>query len=185
MPCDQLTERRMGVVKLSEGQTIRVYGLLPVSSVLDWDTVRRLSLQFKWLHDKLKLTSRQLHNLQPDVDAWVAAGLVDIGDCAHMTAWPLNPLVHLKTPVDKLISHGADSLRKYGVTFAQMRQAGLSYDMMQLFHFSLLEWQTLGFALVHAQHLSDTQARLLFGMSAADTVLGCTAEQAQHEPVVI
>lgn len=168
----------MHPLKLSDGQTLRVYGLLPSTSMLDWDTVVRRSLRFRFLHDTLRLTPRQLYSLQPNAMAWVAAGLVSFDDCAHMTAWPLNPLVHLGVPADRLIGHSATSLAQYGVTFAQMQQAGLSFSMMQLFHFSLREWQSLGFTCNDAQRLPDSVARLMFGMSAHDTVQACTTDAA-------
>jgi hypothetical protein len=66
-----------------------------------------------------------------------------------------------------------------------MQQAALSYSMMQLFHFSLCEWQALGFSHADAQHLPDTLARLMFGMSARDTMHACAAAQAHDGAVDI
>ena len=163
----------MRKIRLTDGQRVRLYGLLPTYSILDWDTVVRMRLRHRWLRETLRLTAVQLRDLQGDAAAWAAVGLVDAGDCAAMREWPLNPLVHLQTPVDELRSHSAADLRQYGVSFAQMRDAGLTHDTMLLFHFSLAEWQSLGFSQADACALTDTQARLLFGMSARDVGNAC------------
>jgi hypothetical protein len=173
-------------IRLTDGQSVRLYGLLPTCFMLDWDTVVRMRLRHRWLRETLRLTAAQLRDLQGDAAAWAGAGLVDAGDCAAMREWPLNPLVHLQTPVDELRSHAAADLRQYGVSFAQMQQAGLTNDTMLLFHFSLAEWQALGFSQADARTLTDTQARLLFGMSARDVAQQCgSGENGSHDAVRI
>ena len=80
-----------------------------------------------------------------------------------MPLWPLNPLFHLQTPVHELVGYSVRDLQACGVTYEQMRQAGITPGLMQTFHFSLQEWMQLGFAHDHVVEMNEMHCRMLFG----------------------
>eukprot|EP00961_Rhodomonas_salina_P017940 241282-Rhodomonas_salina.1 len=65
----------MPLVQLSAGQMIKVYGLFPHSNLLTWGDITKLNLTFDYLTNNLRVPVEKLYLIQPDVEAWVQAGL--------------------------------------------------------------------------------------------------------------
>lgn len=130
----------MGIVKITAAQSFKIFGLMSLRSVLDWASVIRMKLSVCYLHNSIKLSREQLKLLQEDALKWVEHGLCTIDDCEALSLLPLNPLVHLKVSIDKVLRFTSDDLKRFGVTYQHMKNAGLHQDMLPLFHFAFNEW---------------------------------------------
>ena len=168
----------MPSVQLTPGQMIKVYGLFPQSNLLTWGDITKLQLTFDYLTNTLHIPADKLHLIQPDVEAWVQAGLVGLLQCKSMKAWPLNPIRDLSLSADKLIGFPSNELMAFGVTFSQLLQNGLHPGLMQMFHFTLSEWTHLGMKPEHIYMMTDAQCMLLFGMTARQCVADVKALKA-------
>eukprot|EP00961_Rhodomonas_salina_P159698 2150710-Rhodomonas_salina.1 len=155
-------------VQLSHGQVLKVYGFFASTTLLSWSDVVARSLSFRFLHRTACLTAAQLHRIQPSAVAWVEKGLVDLQDVPDMLLWPLNPIVDLHTPVDRLLGMPSDTLAKSWVTYQHLLDSGLTADIMPLFHFSLAEWQKVGLTAEHVSWMSGLQTQRLFGQTPGE-----------------
>ena len=171
----------MSIVTLSDAQQLRVYGLFTLSKFLHWSVVVENKLLFRWLVGSVRLTPTQLHELQPDVSEWVAAGLVNMGDCCNMSMWPLNPLTHLCVHLDKCIGLKPPVLKSYGVTFLQMQNAGLSPPFMRIFHFPLSDWWLLGLRPADMSGMTPQDTQRLFSKSMTECLHELAALERQEQ----
>lgn len=158
----------MGLITLTPGQIVTIHGLFPASRLLTWEQVCGRKLSPSYLHRWAKISREHFKELQPDPAAWVAEGLVTLEDCDALSELPLNPLRHLKLPVDALFGCSFHQLQKYGITFDEMVEAGLSPGTMALFHFSLQEWKSLGMSDEHIHRMTEAQCVRLFGMGVQE-----------------
>lgn len=161
----------MGVIQLTPGQTIKVHGLFPQSYVLTWEHICERKLSVSFLYNHVRIDKHGLYRLQSDAHAWVEQGLCCIDDCDALSLLPLNPLEHLKVPLDKLIGFPVQRLLDYGVTYSNMLSAGMTPNVMMLFHFSLADWESIGMHEDLVYSLTQVQCKYLFGMSVRDTAM--------------
>ena len=66
----------------------------------------------------------------------------------------------------------AKTMRASGVTYSDLREAGMTHETMGLFPFTLYEWSTLGFSRTDAEAVPAHVLGRLFGMTKPD-VLRC------------
>ena len=154
----------MGIIRLTPAQTLRIHGLFPTSTLLNWETIEKKKLSFARLHHDVYLTVEQLYTIQPDINKWVCGCLVSASDTKDMNMWPLNPIVHCEQSIFDLVGNSVLEIKSCGVTYKQLCDAGMTPYSMQLFHFSLREWVTLGFQVSDLDRdFNSAQTFLLFG----------------------
>lgn len=159
----------MGIILLSARQNIIIHGLWSMKRTLEWDTVKERGLTVSFLSQKAGLTGKDFLVLQPVAMEWVQNNLCSVDDCRDLSLLPLNPLRDLKITVDKLIQFSSSDLLSFGVTYDEMKDAGMNPVMMSLFHFSLSEWMDLGFTVSHVDYMTSAETNSLFGMDKEET----------------
>lgn len=158
----------MGLIKLTPAQIIKIHGLLPSSKLLTWEQVCQMRLTPSYLHTQACISKENIRKLQPSAAEWISADLCTLHDCDALSMLPLNPLTMLKVPLDTLFAYSAAKLQSYGVTYAQMVEAGLTPGTMQFFHFSLLDWVSLGLTKHDVHCITEGTCVLLFGMGVQE-----------------
>eukprot|EP00961_Rhodomonas_salina_P089548 1204244-Rhodomonas_salina.1 len=161
----------MAPIKLTPAQVISLYGFFPQTKLLTWDWVDKHKLKFSYLHRQLCIPQKDLHKLQPDVSAWVKNDLVSLQDIIYMNLWPLNPLTHLSATVDDLIGLTAAQINGCSVDYDLLVEHGLTPGMMNIFHFTLNEWISIGFSVLHVNTLKEDECRSLFGGGVQQTIM--------------
>jgi hypothetical protein len=155
-------------VTLTPGQTVNIHGWLTPKTTLEWqDVVSRPDLTFESLK-KRNLTLRQLHTLQSNVEEWVRHGEVTLAHAPEMAElWVVHPVRDMRADLGDLIAirWSAATLRKMGVTWADIRQLGAGPAMMPMFGFTLLGWQGLGFCRDDLSDMSDAEIAVTFGLT--------------------
>jgi hypothetical protein len=71
-------------------------------------------------------------------------------------------------------------MRDAGVSYGDLKEAGMTYETMEWFRYSLYEWSTLGFTRADAEGYPAHAMWRLFGMTKPD-VLRCLQERGQHK----
>lgn len=160
----------MGIICLSAQQNIIIHGIWSMKRTLDWETVKERGLTVSFLSKKACLTEDDFFILQSDASQWVQNNLCCIQDCKALSRLPLNPVSGLKVTVDKLFGFSCSDLLLFGVKYDEMKDAGMTPVMMNLFHFSLSEWMDLGFSVLHLQTLTSVETNSLFGMDKQETI---------------
>lgn len=163
-------------IPLTPGQSVTIHGWLRPRDTLTWTDVlgnERLSMEF--LHTKTKIPKELLHRLQPDIKAWLQAGRVRVEDApSFINIWAAHPIRDLNADLADIMGFhwDAKTLRGTGITYSDLREAGMTHETMALFGFTLYEWSTLSFGKAEAEAVSPADAWRLFKMQKAD-VLKC------------
>ena len=113
--------------------------------------------------------------VQPDIAAWVKAGLVCLADCPRLRPWDAHPVRDLKADLADLIQTRwtNETLGQLGVTYDDLVGVGLIPENMLLFSgITLAGWATLGFRREHADRVPPATLYRLFRMAKPD-VLAC------------
>lgn len=158
-------------IPLTAGQIVTIHGWLAPKETLSWiDVLADESLTFAFLHGHARITKELLHRLQPDIGAWVSAKRVELLDAPLLTQWGAHPTRDLKADLGDLIHLGwnAAAMRKAGVTYADLVEAGMTPVSMLLFGYTLYDWSTLGFSESDAAGFSAPELGRLFGLTRAD-----------------
>jgi hypothetical protein len=158
-------------IPLTPGQTVTIHGWMTPKETLSWSDVLGCEhLTFSFLYHHARVSKDLLHRLQPDIAAWVSAKRVELQDMPLLSPWGAHPIRDLKADLGDLIHMGwcAESMRKAGVTYADLVDAGMTPSSMPLFGYTLYDWSTLGFSEPDAAKLSAPEVGRLFGLTRAD-----------------
>lgn len=141
---------------------------------------RTLRLQYDFSAEDLK-------QIQPDKSEWVKRGQLTLHDCQDMRVFPINPFVDLGADIGEVWSMhwSTDMLASMGVTFTQMRERGLSAQVMHAFRLPLSAWQQLGLAAQHVPTLSDSEIQLVFSLKRDELDLILTPHGTQSTGIDI
>jgi hypothetical protein len=158
-------------IPLTSGQMVTIHTWSTPKETLSWSEVLgKEHLTFAFLHTHVCISRELLHKLQPDIAAWVSAKRVALSDIEALGLWGAHPIRDLKADVGELLDLGwnAASMRKSGVTYADLVDAGVTPKIMKLFGYSLYDWSTLGFAEPDTARFTAPELALLFGLTRAD-----------------
>ena len=83
-------------IPLTPGQAVSVHGWLAARQWLTWgDVLASDTLTFKSLLS-FRLSEAQLHNLQPDIHAWIRNHKVQLEDAPSLLLWTPQPVKEMK-----------------------------------------------------------------------------------------
>ena len=163
-------------IPLTPGQSVTIHGWLRPKDTLTWtDVLGNEKLSMDFLHSTTKIPKELLHRLQPDIKAWVQAGRVRVEDApSFIHIWAAHPIKDLKADLADVIGFhwDAKTMRKVGLTYADLCEAGMTHETMALFGYTLYDWSTLGFGKAEAEPVSVADTWRLFHMHKTD-VLKC------------
>ena len=88
--------------------------------------------------------------------------------------WGAHPIRDLKADLADVAAFkwNAKTMRTSGVTYGDLKEAGMTHETMGLFGYTLYEWSTLGFSRSDAEGVPAHVLGRLFGMAKVD-VLRC------------
>jgi hypothetical protein len=163
-------------IPLTPGQSVKIHGWLRPKDTLTWtDVLANGSLSMEYLHTKTKITKELLHRMQPDIKCWLNAGRVSVEDTPFfMHVWTAHPIKDCNAGLEDIIRFqwDAKTMREVGVTYADLCEAGMTYETMAVFGYTLYDWSTLGFGKIEAEAVGLADMWRLFKMQKQD-VLKC------------
>jgi len=168
----------MSVLKipLTPGQAVTIHGWLQPKLTLSWtDVLSNANLTMEHLHKTANIPKELLHRMQPDITAWIKAGRASVADApSYIGVWAAHPLRDLKVDLAEIAAFGwsAKVLRTSGVSYGDLKEAGMTHETMGLFGYTLYDWSTLGFSRTDAEKVPAPVLGRLFRMAKAD-VLRC------------
>lgn len=154
-------------MQLSPEQSIQIFGYWDQPrEFLSWEDVKTKSLSWRDLRVRLKCSAKDLHKLQPDKEEWLKRGQLTLADAWDLSVFPVNPFTDLRADLAEVwqMQWSADALLAMGVTYEQLRQQGMSEDIMSQFGFPLSAWQKLQ---LRADHVTPRMASH-FGLSVGE-----------------
>ena len=163
-------------IPLTAGQAVTIHGWLRPKETLSWtDVLANGALTMEFLHKTTNIPKELLHRMQPDISAWLKAGRVTLEEApSFLSVWAAHPIRDLKADLADVAAFGwnAKTMRTSGVTYCDLKDAGMTYETMALFGYTLYEWSTLGFSKTDAEGVPALALARLFGMTKPD-VLRC------------
>ena len=160
-------------IPLTPGQAVSVHGWLAARQWLTWgDVLASDTLTFKSLLS-FRLSEAQLHNLQPDIHAWIRNHKVQLEDAPSLLLWSTQPVKEMKADLADVVSARwtAEQMTRIGLTYHDLVALGLTAENMILFnHITLMGWAQLGLRREHADKIQPPILYRLFGMSKNDVV---------------
>ena len=161
---------------LTPGQAVTVHGWLQAKETLSWgDVLSNDGLSMEFLMHRARIPKELLHRIQPDLLAWLLAGRITLAETAELhKVFAAHPIKDLKADFPDLVAlkWSAQVMRRVGVSYKDLREAGMTNDTMGLFGYTLYDWTTLGFCRADAEEVPAASLGRLFGMVKAD-VLRC------------
>lgn len=155
-------------IPLTPGQAVTVHGWIRARTSLTWgDVLANDALSFHVLLG-YNLTEADLHQLQPDLQAWVRSSKVRLEDLPRMLhLWEPHPIKDLKADLADLarMRWSADTLAGMHVTYQELTEIGLMPANMHMLGITLVGWASLGFSRYHAEAISREMLYTLFGMT--------------------
>lgn len=172
-------------IPLTAGQAVTIHGWLRFKETLSWtDVLANPALTMNFLNTHTKIPLELLHRMQPDITAWVRASRVRMEDApSFLTVWAAHPINDLKADLADIaaLKWSSRTMRDAGVSYGDLKEAGMTYETMAWFKYSLYEWSTLGFTRADAEGFPAHALWALFAMTRPD-VLRCLQERSQHKP---
>jgi hypothetical protein len=162
----------MRIIKLYPPQQINLFGWTKNQPYIQWGDVEKSpAITFRLLRS-VGLTSTQLHNLQPDREAWKQHGCITIEDCHEMVIWPMHPCHDLGATLDTLMTKRWTPVQmmQLGLTLGALTDMGMSIDNMVLFGYGLRGWIELGLDREYLDGMADDQVRRVFSISRAQVL---------------
>lgn len=159
----------MVFLRLTPAQSTGIHGWGPrLKTTLTWaDVAEHEDIDFDLLL-QMGLEPRDLHRLQEDVQLWVRHAGVRPAHMLHMLPWPAHPLDHLGGDLSDIMALRPTSrqLRTMGVTYPQLRDAGMTPETMRLLGITFQGWIDLGLTHAHTRaHFTDAQLGRVFQMT--------------------
>lgn len=165
-------------IPLTPGQAVTVHGWLRPKETLSWtDVLANPALTMGYLHKSANIPHELLHKMQPDITAWLKAGRVSVEEApSFISVWAAHPIRDLKADLADVAAFNwsAKTMKSSGVTYGDLREAGMTHETMGLFRYTLYDWSTLGFSRTDAEAVPAPVLGRLFRMAKVD-VLRCLA----------
>lgn len=163
-----------GVIHLDPTQSISIHGWLNPKRTLGWkDICKGYWISVKTLVDA-GISQKQMIYLQPDIHAWIQAKDVSFHEVPYMTSFPLDPIVHLKGDISTLVqqAYSSQTLQEIGMTYSHLvHEISMDASWMRMFSFTPAEWVRLGMTYMDIDHMSDGDAKTVFGMTKTELKL--------------
>lgn len=156
-----------GMIKVTALQSVRLFGWIDQPrDIVMWEDLEHRKISWRRLRHEYGFTPLQLKEIQPDKNLWIDRGGVSHEDAPDMSVFPVNPITDLAMDLGELWRQKwpVDTLLKMNITFDQLRDCGLTFNIMPFFDLSLNSWCKLGFAHKHAVDLNPGLSFKLFGM---------------------
>lgn len=157
----------LNMIRVSPYQSVRLFGWLDQPrDIVTWEDIAFRSISWSCLRKEYGFSASDLHKLQPDKGVWIQRGGISLDDAADMTLWPVNPISDLGMDLGELWRKKwpVDTLLKMCITYEQLVDCGLTFNIMPFFDLSLASWCKLGFAHRHALDMNPGASFKLFGM---------------------
>ena len=155
-------------IKLTPGQGVSIHGWMAARVTLSWgDVLARDDLDFSVLL-KFNIPMKELHALQPDLDAWVRAKKTTLSDCPGMGLWGAHPVKDFKADLADVVSMkwSSETMGTVGLTYEELVGLGMTHDSMILFNqLTLMGWTTIGLRRQHCENIPTSNLYRMFGMS--------------------
>lgn len=157
------------LLPLTPTQSCSLHGWANPKRTLSWDDVaRNHKITLRACVDQ-GIALQDLHEMQPDLSAWIARKRVSFEDVPLMaTHWRLHPIVHLKGDISDLASmhYAPRVLQQLGITYRYMReQLRMDDDWMRMLRYRPAEWKEyLGFGEYEADQMGDARLEKVFMM---------------------
>ena len=167
---EYLNHSRVTSMHITPRASIQIFGWFDQPhSVLMWsDVVGRKDLNLTWhkLRQEFDFTPQQLYSLQADKQQWISRGNLRTSDLPEMSIFPINPLSDLRVDIGELCVQQWDHeiLSSMGVTYAQMKEYGMTPAIMSFYRFPLSGWVALGLQAEHVSAWTDREAIDTFGL---------------------
>lgn len=162
-------------IVLTPGQGVLAHGWFNAREYLTWgDVLVNDKLTFEYMLFTMHLNERILHNLQPDLQAWIKNKKMVLENCPHLTFWDAHPIKDFRSDLADLIRMRwqAEQYKNMGVTYQDLLELGLTAETMMLFGFTLMNWVQIGFNRTHCESIPDNILYKLFSMNKMQ-VLSC------------
>lgn len=163
-------------IPLTPGQSVTIHGWLRPKETLSWtDVLANPCLTMAYLDQSVNIPKELLHRMQPDITAWLKAGRVTVEEApSFISIWAAHPIRDLRADLADVAAFNwnAKTMRNMGVTYSDLKDAGMTHETMGLFGYTLYEWSTLGFARADAESAPAHVLGRLFKMAKVD-VLRC------------
>jgi hypothetical protein len=117
------------------------------------------------------ISEKDLHHIQPDVRKWIKHKSVNASDVQSMLRWPLHPIKDLDGDLSDLMMGGysAHVLHQLRVTYSDLLALHMSPQHMRVFHYTLQEWELLGFSRHDLQKIPEDLCLGIFGAGKVPT----------------
>ena len=163
-------------IPLTPGQSVTIHGWMRPKTTLSWtDVLANERLTMQYLHSSTKIPKELLHRMQPDIQSWVQANRANLSDAASFIhVWDAHPIKDLKADLGDIIDFqwDAKTMRQAGMGYSDLKEVGMTHEMMAVFKYTLYEWSTLGFSRTDAEAVDSPTLARLFCLTKAD-VLRC------------
>ena len=160
-------------IQLDAIQSIGVFGLWDQPrTIMTWNDVVEKNLSWRYMRHKLGLTAAQLKTIQPDKSEWIQRINLTLHDLPDMCVFPINPFEDLGADLAEVWSMrwSISALVRMGVTYEQMKQRGLSPQMMSYFQIPLTGWIDLKFDVSNVEALTCAEVQAIFGVEKEELV---------------
>jgi hypothetical protein len=163
-------------IPLTPGQSVTIHGWMRPKTTLCWmDVLANERLTMEFLHGYTRIPKELLHRMQPDIQAWVQASRVKLSDAASFIhVWVAHPIKDLKVDLADIMDFqwDAKTMRQAGMVYGDLKEAGMTHEMMGVFKYTLYEWSTLGFSRADAEVIDAATLARVFCLTKVD-VLRC------------
>ena len=163
-------------IPLTPGQAVTIHGWMNPKETLSWmDVLANPMLSFKFLTHNTMIPKELLHKLQPDIKSWVKAGRISLPETPELLSiWVAHPIKDLNVDFGDIVElkWDAKTMKNAGVTYADLKDAGMTHDTMGLFGYTLYEWSQLGLSKTDAEAIPAHALGRLFRLTKGD-VLRC------------
>ena len=156
-------------LRLSPAQSTGVHGWgLNLKTTLTWTDVEdREDINLDLLLG-LGIRPQDLARIQPCVRKWVLHAGANPGHAKEMLAWPAHPLKDLQGELSDVIMLKATSkqLKVMGVTYADLKEVGMTPETMRLLSLSFQGWIDMGLTMEDASRdFTDAQLGRVFNLT--------------------
>jgi hypothetical protein len=176
---------RNHTIELDAIQSIAVFGLWDQPrTILTWNDIVERNFSWCFMRQQLGLTAAQLKKIQPEKREWIQRINLTLHDLPDMCVFPVNPFEDLGADLAEVWSMrwSIATLARMGVTYEQMKQRGLSPQMMSYFQIPLTGWIDLKFGVSHVEALSCVEIQNIFGVEKEE-LLSVMSSTLVHESV--
>ena len=133
------------MLKVSPLQSVKIFGLWDQPRfIVQWDDVKHLN--WSQLRREYGFSPEELRVLQPDKKEWLKRNRgVSLFDLPEMSIFPVNPYDDLNADLAEVWSMrwGVDLWIRMGITYKQMKRAGLTPQIMKLMDLKMNDWVNL------------------------------------------